>query len=78
MCEYIFSTLPVLQIIAAISGFTSIILARMSILKIKDKLTKEDFFSIFPKSNNEFKVMNLNTQLKLYKILFLNSYNIQK
>lgn len=49
---------------------------------MKEELKKEDFFSIFPKSkdcfpNNEFRIMNLNTQMKLYRILFFNSYNVQ-
>ncbi len=55
----------------------------MSILEIKNKLTKEEFLILFPKSkfcfpNKEFGNMNISTQIKLYKILFLNSDNIKQ
>jgi len=58
-----------------------VFIARYSIIEISEKIDKSDFLLLFPDLKNRFpfnaRNINIKTQLKLYKILFLNQKNIR-
>ena len=81
MCDICFNLSGPFIFILAFSGISITMIGRFSILTLKERLGR-DFFKIFSQVHNSFpcdynKQMNIDTQMKLYKILYFNKNNIR-